>query len=1515
LLPEIVEKLQKIMKIKDYFLASASASWRRSLLLGTALVALTALPPGEAGAQQYWDGANMTPGNVADGRGGTGFWNATNTNWTNQAGSSNTTWQGGEGILGGQVGTVFITGTQGFTSLSLLYGYRLSGGTLDASGPATITVASNRSVILDSVISGSAGLTVAGGTNGILNLTASNTYTGGTTFNSGFVNVTSDTNLGAAGQGLTFNGGTFRGNGVTTDRATTLNAGGGFFNISSGATFTHAGVIGGTGALTLTGNGGTVVLAGANTYTGGTVINAGALQIGNGGTSGQLGPGGVTLGISGARLVINRSDTFTLDNVIDGLGRVHQAGTGTTILTGANTYANGTLVTGGTLQIGDGGTTGTAGTGSVFLQNGSAVAFNRGDVVTVTNAIIGNGHLTLMGSGTVILAALGAYSGTTTISAGTFQVGDGGTVGSLGSGAVTNNASLVFNRSDALTVANAIGGTGSVTQAGTGTVILTGASTYTGGTTVNGGTLQLSDGGTTGSILGGVVLQNGGTLVFDRSDNNATLGGPITGSGHLVNRGTGMLTLGAVNSFTGTATIEDGTLALTGNGKLGAGTVALSLGANARFDVSDTNPGNNVVLAALNGGGSVWLGARSLTLGGSGQTGSYAGVIRDGGMEGGTGARLIVAGGTTILSGANTYTGGTTIQAGGTLQLGDGGTTGSVQGAILNNGTLAVDRSNLLAMTNAISGAGQVVMNGTGTLALRGANSFAGGVTVNAGTLTFINQTSASTGAITLNGGALRPNVFSAGSLSLNNAILFGAHGGTVSGANQQAEDTPGQPVIGTLNLTLAGVTGGAGVMNVAGPGTVIVTGDSTRTGQTSIAAGATLQVGQGGTTGSIGSGDIVNNGTLNLNRSDAVSYAGQVSGTGAVNILTGQVLATGALGHTGGTSIASGAALQIGNGGATGSLAGNVVNNGSLIFNRAGSLTVPGAISGTGGLTQNGPGNLILTGASSYTGATQVNGGTLSVNGSIANSTVTIRPGGTLGGTGTTGPVSVANGATLAPGNSIGTLNVASLVLSSGATTVMEVQGGTADRINVSGNATLGGTLRLLPLGGPYSFNTPYILIQAASVSGNFASVNTSGSFGAGVTPTVSVTGTQVLLGLTPAILVPETGGGNDGVPNFASFNQRATAGALDAANRAGANLSPFFNVFNQPASTIGLAVNQLSGEVATSTGAMGFASGDQFLATLLDPLGVGRESMLGGRLRVGGDGGSDGDGSTGNAKRYAVWGTATGAYNRTTGDSSDGSASRTARSAGFALGFDHLIGAQSMAGVAIAVGESSASLASGQGSATANFGQIGAYGTTRLGSFTVSGAGAFTFMDVDTKRTLYFLNSDQQRAGFGAQVYSLRAEARQDGLAFGGGFRVLPIAALQWQQVNNQGYTESSYLTGRTYGVAVGGQSQTSLRSELGAQVDGTVRLGSVPVQGYLRASWAHYMTRDASMAVGFASLPNAGFTVRGARPDANAALLSGGVEMPIAAGLTLGARVDSAFSGNVTQVAGTARLRYRF
>ena len=120
------------------------------------------------------------------------------------------------------------------------------------------------------------------------------------------------------------------------------------------------------------------------------------------------------------------------------------------------------------------------------------------------------------------------YTGATTISAGTLQIGNGGTSGQLGTGAVFNSGSLVFMRSDAITVANPISGTGSLTQAGTGVLTLRGAKTYTGQTFVNAGALFL-DGSLAGSVsvAAPALLGGAGLIAGTLTVNGTVMVGPI----------------------------------------------------------------------------------------------------------------------------------------------------------------------------------------------------------------------------------------------------------------------------------------------------------------------------------------------------------------------------------------------------------------------------------------------------------------------------------------------------------------------------------------------------------------------------------------------------------------------------------------------------------------------------------------------------------------------------------------------------------------------------------------------------------------------------------------------------------------------------------------------------------------------------------------------------------------------------------------------------------------------------
>ena len=310
--------------------------------------------------------------------------------------------------------------------------------------------------------------------------------------------------------------------------------------------------------------GGTLTLTGTNTYTGGTTITLGALQIGNGGTTGSI-VGNVK---DNGTLVFDRSDDVTFSGVVSGNGMLQQFGSGTLILTGNNTYAGGTDVLYGALQVGDGGTTGSI-VGDV-VNNGSLV-FDRSDKVTFEGNVDGPGSLEQAGTGTLILTGANEYSGGTAISTGVLQLGNGGQGGSI-LGDVMDNGMLVFDRSDDAAFGGVASGSGSLKQAGTGTLTLTGSNTYTGGTTISNGTLQLGDDGHSGSIVGDVV--DNGSLVFDNPA-DTTFNGVISGSGSLVKNGNASLILTAASTYDGGTTVDGGTLEILSGAALGTGGVTV----------------------------------------------------------------------------------------------------------------------------------------------------------------------------------------------------------------------------------------------------------------------------------------------------------------------------------------------------------------------------------------------------------------------------------------------------------------------------------------------------------------------------------------------------------------------------------------------------------------------------------------------------------------------------------------------------------------------------------------------------------------------------------------------------------------------------------------------------------------------------------------------------------------------------------------------------------------------------
>ncbi|WP_199897905.1 autotransporter-associated beta strand repeat-containing protein, partial [Acetobacter papayae] len=222
----------------------------------------------------------------------------------------------------------------------------------------------------------------------------------------------------------------------------------------------------------------------------------------------------VNIGIANTATFQTNSFTTALGGIVYGTGNLNKEGAGTLLMAEDSTYTGATTIAQGTLQLGDGGTTGSIASSSAIHDNGALVV-DRSNALTLTQVIDGTGSLTQAGTGTTVLSADNTYTGATTITQGTLQLGNGGTTGSIASSAIHNNGSLVADRSNTLTVSGVIDGTGSLTQAGTGTTVLSADNTYTGATTITQGTLQLGNGGTTGSIASSAI-HNNGSLVADR---------------------------------------------------------------------------------------------------------------------------------------------------------------------------------------------------------------------------------------------------------------------------------------------------------------------------------------------------------------------------------------------------------------------------------------------------------------------------------------------------------------------------------------------------------------------------------------------------------------------------------------------------------------------------------------------------------------------------------------------------------------------------------------------------------------------------------------------------------------------------------------------------------------------------------------------------------------------------------------------------------------------------------------
>ena len=400
-----------------------------------------------------------------------------------------------------------------------------------------------------------------------------------------------------------------------------------------------------------------------------------------------------------------------------------------------------------------------------------------------------------------------------------------------------------------------------------------------------------------------------------------------------------------------------------------------------------------------------------------------------------TGTGALTKTGTSIatLTGANTFSGGTTI-SGGTLVVNSFGLVGSVT----NNATLEFSQESNGTFAGTISGSGQVVKSGTGRVGLTGTNVYTGGTTINAGTL--IVTTSSLPGAVVNNAtlqfnqdgrGTFKGVISGTGAVlktGLGAAGLTGVNtytGGTTVDAGTLVVTTASLPGNVTNNAilqfnqssrgTYLGLISGTGAVVKTGTGAVGLTGANTYAGGTTVSEGTLLV-----TTSSL-PGNVVNNATLQFNQASRGTYAGVISGTGAVlKTGSGAVGLTGANTYAGGTTISDGTLFVT-----TSSLpTGSVVNNATLQFNQTATGVFNGTISGSGTVIKGGRGSMSFTADNTYTGTTELTGGTLFIEGNqgSASGNVNVASGATLGGTGTIGGnTTVATGGRHRIGSALG--------------------------------------------------------------------------------------------------------------------------------------------------------------------------------------------------------------------------------------------------------------------------------------------------------------------------------------------------------------------------------------------------------------------------------------------------------------------------------------------------------------
>jgi uncharacterized protein with beta-barrel porin domain len=740
--------------------------------------------------------------------------------------------------------------------------------------------------------------------------------------------------------------------------------------------------------------------------------------------------------------------------------------------------------------------------------------------------------------------------------------------------------------------------------------------------------------------------------------------------------------------------------------------------------------------------------------------------------------------------------------------------------------------------------------------------------------------------------------------ISANTLVLTNYASGLVTGDGfgVTGSQTPNLTItnFGTISATGIGGTGVQGfVVNIVNSGTISAVSGGTALNAISMTSGSVtnnaggLIISDFVAIGASGNTSIFNAGTITGNGGAAISFSG---GGNTLTLGPGFVI--------NGTAHGFGAdTFQLGGTGTDTLNAGLFATqfSGYATFNKIGSST------------------WTLTGTNATAMPWTISGGTLYVDGSLANATMTASAGGTLGGIGTVGTTAIAGG-TLAPGdasgNVFGPLTVqGNLSFTAASTYMIQVSPANAGRTNVTGTAALGGAMvSAVFMPGSYVDRQYTIVNATGGVSGTFNPAVSSNV--ANIKSTLSYDVDDAFLNIKLVFVAP---GGLNG-------DQQNVGNALTSFFNATGGIPAVFASLNAAGLT------QASGELGTASQQTTFDAMNLFMSLLTDPFVAGRgnpvysSSGAPGYADEANAYAADGKSRSNNAyaalytkappadpfaQRWSVWAAGYGGSQTTNGNAALGSNTTTSSIAGTAVGADYRFSPDTLAGFALAGGGTNFSIANGLGSGRSDLFQAGAFVRHTAGPAYISAALAYGWQDITTDRTVTIAGVDQLHAEFNANAYSGRVE---------GGYRyvtpwmgITPYAAAQFTTFDLPSYAESALSGAGTFALNYNAKDVTDTRGELGIRTDKSWAMQDAVLTLRGRLAWAHDFDPDRSIAATFQALPGASFVVNGAAQAHDSALTTASVEIKWINGWSAAATFEGEFSDVTNSYAGKGVLRY--